>query len=77
VRIATPPTVGFMVQLVKNTSLASIIGMHELAHAAQYVNNVTLRPILVYGVVGAMYFAVCWPLYMLSRRLEKKFNANR
>ena len=77
VRIATPPTVGFMVQLVKNTSLASIIGFHELTHAAQYVNNVTLKPILVYGIVGAMYFAVCFPLYLLSRRLEEKFNADR
>ena len=77
VRIALPPTVGFMVQLVKNTSLASIIGFHELTHAAQYVNNVTLKPILVYGLVGAMYFAVCFPLYLLSRRLEAKFNANR
>jgi polar amino acid transport system permease protein len=77
VRIATPPTVGFMVQLVKNTSLASIIGFHELTHAAQYVNNVTLKPILVYGLVGAMYFAVCFPLYLLSRRLEERFNADR
>jgi polar amino acid transport system permease protein len=77
IRIAVPPTVGFMVQLVKNTSLASIIGFHELTHAAQYVNNVTLKPVLVYGVVGAMYFAVCFPLYLLSRRLEAKFNANR
>ena len=77
VRIATPPTVGFMVQLVKNTSLASIIGFHELTHAAQYVNNLTLKPILVYGVVGAMYFAVCFPLYLLSRRLERRFNVDR
>lgn len=77
IRIATPPTVGFMVQLVKNTSLASIIGFHELTHAAQYVNNMTLKPILIYGLVGAMYFSVCFPLYLLSRRLEAKFNANR
>jgi polar amino acid transport system permease protein len=77
VRIAIPPTVGFMVQLVKNTSLASIIGFHELTHAAQYVNNITLKPVMVYGLVGAMYFAVCFPLYLLSRRLEAKFNADR
>jgi polar amino acid transport system permease protein len=77
VRIAIPPTIGFMVQLVKNTSLASIIGFQELTHAAQYINNLTLKPILVYSVVGAMYFAVCFPLYLLSRRLEKKLNAYR
>ncbi len=76
-RIATPPTVGFMVQLVKNTSLASIIGFQELTHAAQYVNNLTLKPVLVYGLVGAMYFAVCFPLYLLSRRLEAKFHVHR
>jgi polar amino acid transport system permease protein len=77
VRIALPPTVGFMVQLVKNTSLASIIGFHELTKAAEYVNNLTLQPVMIYGLVGAMYFAVCFPLYLLSRRLEAKFNANR
>jgi polar amino acid transport system permease protein len=77
VRIATPPTVGFMVQLVKNTSLASIIGFSELTHAAQYINNLTLKPVLIYSLVGAMYFAVCFPLYLLSRRLEAKFHVHR
>ena len=77
IRIATPPTVGFMVQLIKNTSLASIIGFNELTYAAQYINNLTLKPVLIYGTVGAMYFAVCFPLYLLSRRLEAKFNADR
>jgi polar amino acid transport system permease protein len=77
VRIATPPTVGFMVQLIKNTSLASIIGFNELTHAAQYINNLTLQPILIYGTVGALYFAMCFPLYLLSRRLEARFNVHR
>ncbi|HZH06858.1 MAG TPA: amino acid ABC transporter permease [Lautropia sp.] len=76
IRIATPPTVGFMVQLIKNTSLASIIGFNELTYAAQYINNLTLKPILIYGTVGAMYFAVCFPLYLLSRRLEVKFRVD-
>jgi len=76
VRIATPPTVGFMVQLIKNTSLASIIGFNELTYAAQYINNLTLKPILIYGTVGAMYFAVCFPLYLLSRRLEVRFRVD-
>ena len=77
VRIATPPTVGFMVQLVKNTSLASIIGFNELTLAAQFINNLTLQPIRVYTTVGVMYFVVCFPLYLLSRMLEKRLNADR
>ena len=44
VRIAIPPTVGFMVQIVKNTSLASVIGFVELARAGQIVNNSTFEP---------------------------------
>ena len=73
IRIATPPTVGFMVQLIKNTSLASIIGFIELTYAAQ-INNPTLKPILIYGTVGALYFAVCFPLYLLPpRALEVRF----
>jgi altronate dehydratase/ABC-type amino acid transport system permease subunit len=47
-RIATPPTVGFMVQIVKNTSLASVVGFVELARAGQVVNNSIFQPFLVY-----------------------------
>jgi polar amino acid transport system permease protein len=69
-RVATPPTVGFLVQLVKGTSLASIIGFTELTRAAEMVNNATFRPFTVYALVTLLYFALCWPLSTLSRRLE-------
>ena len=59
VRIAIPPTVGFMVQIVKNTSLASVIGFVELARAGQIVNNSTFEPFVIFCVVAAIYFALC------------------
>ena len=71
-RIALPPTVGFLVQLLKATSLASIIGFTELTRAAQIVNNATFRPFIVYGIVAAVYFALCWPLSLLSEGLERR-----
>ncbi len=77
VRIATPPTVGFMVQIVKNTSLASVIGFVELARAGQIVNNSTFEPFVIFAVVGAIYFAICYPLSVASRHLERKANAGR
>lgn len=77
VRIAIPPTVGFMVQVVKNTSLASIIGFQELTQAAQFVNNLTFQPISVYLVAAAIYFVLCFPMTLLSRRLERKLHADR
>jgi polar amino acid transport system permease protein len=72
VRIATPPTVGFMVQIVKNTSLASVVGFVELARSGQIINNSVFEPFLVYLVIAAIYFALCFPLSRWSQRLERR-----
>ena len=71
-RLAIAPTVGFLVQLIKGTSLASIIGFTELTRAGQIINNATFEPFLVFGTVAAMYFVLCWPLSLLARRLESR-----
>ncbi len=44
----------------------------ELTRAAQMVNNATFRPFIVYGLVAALYFMLCWPLSAYSRRLEQR-----
>jgi polar amino acid transport system permease protein len=74
VKIATPPTVGFMVQIVKNTSLASAIGFVEMVRAAQMINNATFRPFIVFVLIAALYFLLCYPLSAWSRRLERSFD---
>tara|TARA_R110000751_G_scaffold34382_5_gene85220 strand:- start:3278 stop:3934 length:657 start_codon:yes stop_codon:yes gene_type:complete len=73
-RIAVAPTVGFLVQLIKGTSLASIIGFTELTRAGQIINNATFKPFLVFGTVAAFYFLLCWPLSILARRMETRFS---
>ena len=75
-RISIPPTVGFLVQLVKGTSIAAIIGFVELTRAGQLIVNVTFQPMIIYPVVAALYFAVCWPLSLLSRFLERRIDAD-
>jgi polar amino acid transport system permease protein len=70
--IAIPATVGFLVQLVKDTSLASIIGVVDLMREAQLVNTVTFAPFAVYGSVAVLYFALCYPLTRWSRHLERQ-----
>ena len=77
VRIAIPPTVGFMVQIVKNTSLASVIGFVELARAGQIVNNSTFEPFVIFSVVAAIYFVLCYPLSVAARTLERRAHAGR
>jgi len=72
-RIAVAPTVGFLVQLIKGTSLASIIGFVELMRAAQIVNNATYSPFKAYGLVSVMFFCVCWPISILARRMEARY----
>jgi polar amino acid transport system permease protein len=74
-RLAAPPTVGFMVQIVKNTSVASIIGFVELARAGSLMNNATFQPLAVFGAVAAIYFLLCWPLGVASRYLERSLRA--
>jgi polar amino acid transport system permease protein len=72
IRISLPATIGFLVQLIKGTSLAAIVGFTELARAGNIVSNQTFKPLLVYGVVGAMYFTVCWPLSLCGMQLERR-----
>jgi len=74
VRIATPPTVGFAVQAVKNTSIVSIVNVVEVARAGQLVNNTTYEPFRVYGLVALLYFAICWPMSLLASRLERRLD---
>jgi polar amino acid transport system permease protein len=71
-RLATAPTVGFLVNLVKSTSLAAVIGFVELTRAGQLLNNATFRPFAIFGTVALIYFLLCWPLTLASRGLERR-----
>jgi polar amino acid transport system permease protein len=76
-RIAVAPTVGFSVQVIKGTALASVIGFVELTKAGTMLNNATFRPFLVYTLVALIYFALCFPLSWYSKRLEGRLNVAR
>jgi polar amino acid transport system permease protein len=76
-RIAVPPTVGFLTQLVKATALASIVGITELTKSGQNVSNATFQPLVAYGIVALIYFAMCYPLTLCARMLERKLSQSR
>lgn len=76
-RHSLPPTVGFMVQVVKNTSVTSIIGVVELTRAGQLISNATFEPMVIFPIVALLYFALCYPLSRYSHSLERKFHAHR
>ena len=75
--IAVPPTVGFLVQVIKGTALASVIGFIELTKAGTMITNATYKPFLVYACVALMYFALCVPVSLVAQSLERKLHGNR
>ena len=74
-KISLPATIGFLVQLIKGTSLAAIVGFVELSRAGQIVSNQTFRPLTVFAIVGIMYFLICWPLSLWGASVEKRLQA--
>ncbi len=74
-RISLPATIGFLVQLIKGTSLAAFVGFTELARAGSQLSNQIFQPLLVFGIVGVLYFFMCWPLSLYGARLERRFAA--
>lgn len=71
-RIAVPPTVGFLVQIVKNTSYSVVIGFFDLTYSAKVINNSTFKPFTVFTIAALLYFAICFPLSLYARRLERR-----
>jgi polar amino acid transport system permease protein len=71
-KLAIAPTIGFSIQVIKGTALASVIGFTELTKSATSINNITFKPFLVFSLAAAIYFCLCYPLSLWSKYLEKK-----
>jgi|ERR1035437_52831 polar amino acid transport system permease protein len=71
-RTAVPPGIGFLIALVKDSSLVTVIGFIELTHTGTIISNLTADPIMTYSVVAAFYFVICYGVSILGRQYEKK-----
>lgn len=76
-RMSLPPTVGFLVQLIKNTSVASLISLVELTREGQLIANANFRPLPTYVAVALIYFVLCFPLSKYSQSLERRLHVGR
>lgn len=77
-RLALAPTVGFLVQIIKGTSLAYIIGFHDLMNVGKRWANAPVpgtQPFVVYPLMALIYFCLCYPLSLWSRWLERRLGA--
>ena len=76
-KIAVPPTVGFLVQVIKGTALASVIGFMELTKVGKTIANATFSPFLIFSCVALMYFVLCYPVSLYAKHLERKIHVHR
>jgi len=76
-RLALGPTIGFLVQIVKGTSLAYIIGFSDLMLLGKRWANSPVpdsEPFIIFPAMALIYFGLCYPLSRLGLRLEKRHN---
>jgi polar amino acid transport system permease protein len=76
-KVILPPAFAFIVMFIKDTSLASQLGVVELTFTGKVLMNRGFSPFLVYGVVLLAYFILSYPLSRLGASLEKYFASPR
>jgi polar amino acid transport system permease protein len=77
VPIVLPPMGNYLVSLLKDTSIASLIAAPELMLRARDLAGTYYLPMEYYLLAGAMYLIMAWPLMHLVRRLERHFTRGR
>jgi His/Glu/Gln/Arg/opine family amino acid ABC transporter permease subunit len=71
-RLAAPPFVNLCINLVKATSLVSIVGLWELTMASREVVERTLAPFQIFLAAAAIYFGICYALALYGKYLERR-----
>jgi polar amino acid transport system permease protein len=70
-----PALIGFFIGLVKDTSLAYVLGLYELTRTAKLIADRDFRPLEIYLVIAVIYFGLCFPLsrvaLVVDRRLRR------
>lgn len=72
-KLSIPPLLNNSVMMIKATSYVSVVGVWELTYAAREVVERTLAPFQVFLGVMILYFLICYPLSILSKRLEQTY----
>ena len=76
-RVILPPAFGFFILFIKDTALASQIGVIELTFAGKVLNNKGFSAALVFGTLLMLYFLISYPLARLGRQLELRLAQSR
>ncbi|WP_324039875.1 amino acid ABC transporter permease [Aeromonas dhakensis] len=69
----TPPTINIYTRIIKTSSLAVLIGVVEVIKVGQQIIERTYGSLLIYALLFLFFFLVCYPLSLVSRRLEQQW----
>ena len=80
VRRMLPAAINLATRMVKTTSLIVLIGVVEVLKVGQQIIEASIlkvpsAPLWVYGFIFILYFIICYPISIFSRKLEKKWQS--
>ncbi|MGV8970818.1 MAG: amino acid ABC transporter permease [Rhodoglobus sp.] len=71
-KMAVPPGIGFLIALVKASSLVSVIGFVDLTRAGRIVTTINQEPLTTFLVVALLYFIISFPISLFGSWAERK-----
>jgi polar amino acid transport system permease protein len=71
IRLTLPPLASNFVQLIKYSSLGSVISVTEITRRGTELSASTFRPLEIFSFIAVVYFCICWPLAMSIRLWER------
>jgi polar amino acid transport system permease protein len=72
IRLTLPPLAANFVQLIKYSSLASVISVSEITRRGMELSATAFRPLEIFTFIAVVYFVICWPLAMAIRFWEQR-----
>jgi polar amino acid transport system permease protein len=72
IRLTLPPLAANFVQLIKYSSLASVISVSEITRRGMELSATAFRPLEIFTFIAVVYFIICWPLAMAIRFWERR-----
>ena len=70
IKSTMPSIVGQIVMTIKDTSIVSLVGMVEIVRTSRQIMQLTLSPFTAFSIVSMFFILVCYPLIVVSKKLE-------
>ncbi len=71
-KVILPPAFSFFIAFIKDTALASQIGVVELTYVGKVFNNKGFSPVLSFGTILVLYYLISYPLARMGVWMEKR-----